>query len=573
MSASAILLENTSRPVKHVPQELLPDWMLPERTRVLTDPDLKLSKSDKKSKSSIVYWMQRDVRTVDNWALLLASSMAQQQNKALHVVYTLQPPPSSTHESYDLDTTSNPPPELINLPLTTRHGSILLGGLQLVYNDLKDKNIPFHVVLPQSNDQVGTTLCNTVNDSNINADIVICDFSPLRHVREWMEIQAVPLIQKAKIPFYQVDAHNVVPVWVASPKREYGARTIRSKINKILHTYLQQNEYPTTEDFKIRNVPKLIKSYPEFDMKVYESYLRLDTSVPSVSWAKPGTIEGMKQYQKFLSQGLKQYNTKRNDPNFPTICSNLSMWLNFGFVSFQRLATDTNAIKHKYPSDAVASFLEEGIIRRELSDNYVYYAPNDYDKLSAAYEWAQDTLQLHSTDKREYVYTVKELEYGLTHDDLWNAAQLQAVHDGKMHGFLRMYWAKKILEWTESPEMALYVAQYLNDKYNVDGRDPNGFVGVGWSIMGIHDQGWKEREVFGKIRFMNYNGCKRKFDVATFVKRYDNIKKTIHANIGGDDDDTGKDQRKVTSSSKKRSSTTSTKDAKVGKAKKKKTAK
>jgi deoxyribodipyrimidine photo-lyase len=116
---------------------------------------------------------------------------------------------------------------------------------------------------------------------------------------------------------------------------------------------------------------------------------------------------------------------------------------------------------------------------------------------------------------------LEELEQGKTHDDLWNAAQLQVVREGKMHGFLRMYWAKKILEWTESPEVALKTAQYFNDKYALDGKDPNGFVGVGWSMMGIHDMGWKEREIFGKIRFMNYAGCKRKFKVADFVKKYE----------------------------------------------------
>jgi len=140
--------------------------------------------------------------------------------------------------------------------------------------------------------------------------------------------------------------------------------------------------------------------------------------------------------------------------------------------------------------------------------------------LEGSYEWARKTLNDHKKDKREYLYSLEEFEKGLTHDDLWNAAQIQMVRDGKMHGFLRMYWAKKILEWTESPEQALEFAIYLNDKYELDGRDPNGYVGCMWSICGVHDQGWKERPVFGKIRFMNYNGCKRKFDVNAFVNKY-----------------------------------------------------
>ncbi|EMP37636.1 Deoxyribodipyrimidine photo-lyase [Chelonia mydas] len=140
---------------------------------------------------------------------------------------------------------------------------------------------------------------------------------------------------------------------------------------------------------------------------------------------------------------------------------------------------------------------------------------------AGAYDWAKTTLKLHAQDKRSHLYELKQLEEGKTHDPLWNAAQLQMVHEGKMHGFLRMYWAKKILEWTRSPEEALKFAIYLNDRYELDGRDPNGYVGCMWSICGIHDQGWAERAVFGKIRYMNYAGCKRKFDVGQFERRYD----------------------------------------------------
>jgi deoxyribodipyrimidine photo-lyase len=150
----------------------------------------------------------------------------------------------------------------------------------------------------------------------------------------------------------------------------------------------------------------------------------------------------------------------------------------------------------------------------------LWYSPQNYDSITTAAGWAQETVAVHTTDRREYIYTQYQLEHAQTHDDLWNASQLQLTREGKLHGFLRMYWAKKILQWTISPTQALDIAQYLNDYYAIDGRCPNGFVGVGWSIMGIHDQGWKEREVFGKIRFMNYQGCQRKFKVATLVDKY-----------------------------------------------------
>lgn len=131
-----------------------------------------------------------------------------------------------------------------------------------------------------------------------------------------------------------------------------------------------------------------------------------------------------------------------------------------------------------------------------------------------------NVVYLFRKDKRKFIYSREEFEESRTHDDLWNSAQIQLVKEGKMHGFLRMYWAKKILEWTNTPERALADAIYLNDKYSMDGRDPSGFVGCMWSICGIHDQGWKEREIFGKIRFMNYDGCKRKFDINAFIVRY-----------------------------------------------------
>jgi deoxyribodipyrimidine photo-lyase len=174
--------------------------------------------------------------------------------------------------------------------------------------------------------------------------------------------------------------------------------------------------------------------------------------------------------------------------------------------------------KHQIKSEKKESFLEELIVRRELSDNYCFY--NDkYDQFEGFHPWAQKTLNEHRGDKREYVYSLEEFEEAKTHDDLWNAAQMEMVRRGKMHGYMRMYWAKKILEWTESPESALEIAIYLNDKYELDGRDSNGYAGIAWSVGGVHDRAWNERPVFGKIRYMSYNGCKRKFDIKRYIQK------------------------------------------------------
>jgi deoxyribodipyrimidine photo-lyase len=500
--------------VTHLPKELLPEWMLAGRTKILVgdaammtkttskpEADASSSSDKKKTSSSIIYVMQRDVRTKDNWALLLAGHFAEQRHVPLRVVYALPSPPPPPWAANTINNDSSIdaiPADLKNLPMTERHGKFLLGGLACVHEELKDKNIPLHIVMPSSHETVGQTIWTEVIEK-YNGEMVITDFSPLRHCRECTEWQLAPILSSHNaIPFVQVDAHNVVPVWIASDKREYGARTIRPKIHRLLDTYLQS--YPRFKDFTVQANDDEKLELPDFRQTLYEDYMKMDGTVKELAWAKPGTEAALTQAEQFFNNGLKQYDKLRNDPNHRSVCSTLSPWLNHGHVSFQRLALAVKKF-NKYP-DGTKSFLEEGIVRRELSDNFLYYAPNNYDSLTCAYDWAQETLRVHAPDRREYVYSWQELERGDTYDDLWNAAQLQAVVDGKMHGFLRMYWAKKILEWTESPEAALKIAQYLNDKFNIDGRDPNGFVGVGWSIMGLHDQGWKEREVFGKIRYM-----------------------------------------------------------------------
>lgn len=232
-------------------------------------------------------------------------------------------------------------------------------------------------------------------------------------------------------------------------------------------------------------------------------------SIPS------GPAEALIAAKQFCTTNLSQYDTKRNDP-----CENgqsgLSPYLHFGQLSAQRLAR--MVLKTNATEDITEPFLEELIVRRELSDNYCLYEEH-YDNIKGFSEWAQKTLNQHWDDKREYNYSLETLETGKTHETLWNCCQLDLVHSGKLHGFLRMYWAKKILEWTIDPETALKYAIILNDRYSIDGHDPNGYTGVAWSIGGVHDRAWGERPVFGKIRYMNEAGCRRKFDVNSYIAR------------------------------------------------------
>jgi deoxyribodipyrimidine photo-lyase len=516
----------------------LPSWMLSERTRILSKGD---NDNTADGSNIILYWMQRDVRTQDNWALLLAQHYAQGHKLPLHVVHVLPPPPPTPS---DPSTTTQPPP-LSEMPMTERYGKFLLDGLKCVHDELGAQSVPFHIVQPSFSDPTEVVKClfhhldkqQKMQGTVLKPAVIITDMSPIRHLRQWTESlpSAVCAAKPAHscCPVYQVDAHNVVPVWYASPKREVGARTLRPKINKLIDDCLQYNDYKkanfipdfvgnthlTTNNKNNSNKKKeLPLTCPGFEYDIYKKFLKWDESVAAVDdWAKGGTKAGMAQFEQFVKVGLPKFGQLRNDPNQSKICSHLSPWLNFGHISFATLMRQLKT--HNRDSEGKASFIEEGLVRRELSDNYLWYTPDDYDQLTGSAGWAQESLELHSSDPREYTYTLEQFINGQTHDDLWNASQIQLTTTGKLHGFLRMYWCKKILEWTTNPAEALAIGQYLNDYYALDGRDPNGFVGIGWSIMGVHDMGWKERDIFGKIRFMNYAGCKRKFKVDEFVAK------------------------------------------------------
>jgi deoxyribodipyrimidine photo-lyase len=252
-------------------------------------------------------------------------------------------------------------------------------------------------------------------------------------------------------------------------------------------------------------------------------HLRMDYDVPEVTFAQPGERAGRDALQLFLLQRLKKYAEVRNDPTHAAGTSNLSAHIHYGHISAQRAIFELSRLsglklQGLFPSGgadsrggSAASFAEELVVRRELADNFCLYQPA-YDTLAGASAWAQQTLNDHRGDKRSHVYSTAQFDAGETHEGLWNAMQMELVHRGKLAGWCRMYWAKKILEWSASPEEALRTAIALNDKYNLDGRDPNGYVGCMWAIAGVHDMGWTPRNVFGKIRFMNLTSTLKKFD-------------------------------------------------------------
>jgi deoxyribodipyrimidine photo-lyase len=266
------------------------------------------------------------------------------------------------------------------------------------------------------------------------------------------------------------------------------------------------------EDFPaIQRHPFTWQSWEENDWKAAEGSIRAN-NIPEVKWIEPGEAAARENLAIFLDHKLSRYDSERNDPTRDGQ-SNLSPYLHFGQISAQRVALQV-LDSMQDPS----SFLEELMVRRELADNFCYYN-SYYDSFNGFPNWAKETLREHQKDRREYIYTLKEMEAAQTHDDLWNAAQMEMIHKGKMHGYLRMYWAKKILEWTKSQQDALQVATYLNDRYELDGRDPNGYTGIAWSIGGVHDRAWKERAIFGKVRYMSYKGASNKFDVKAYIRK------------------------------------------------------
>jgi len=447
--------------------------MNPRRVRVLQNgPD---------QKGPIIYWMSRDQRAEDNWALIYGFKQSVRKKVPFGVVFCL-----------------------VNdfLGATRRQYDFMLKGLRRVSEKLLEYEIPFFLLRGDPSLELPDFIKNN------QASLLITDFDPLREKRKWK----AQFMEKSPIEIHEVDTHNIVPAWIASSKQEYGAYTIRPKIARLLPEFL--DEYP------LMQMNSLHQSWQKNSINWDDLYGNCsgDSSIPPVTQFISGSKSALQQLQQFIGEKLESYDTQRNDPNADAQ-SHLSSFLHFGQISAQRIALEVQ--KASVAKNKKAAFLEEVIIRRELSDNYCWYNLN-YDKFNGFPSWAQKTLNQHRKDQREYRYSLEEFEKGQTHDQLWNAAQKEMVYTGKMHGYMRMYWAKKILEWSETPEIALQNAIYLNDRFELDGRDPNGYTGIAWSIGGVHDRAWGERPVFGKIRYMSYRGSRSKFDVDQYISQYKN---------------------------------------------------
>jgi deoxyribodipyrimidine photo-lyase len=424
--------------------------------------------------------MQRAQRGLDNPALEIAIRVANELKKPLAVFFGLHPKYPNAN---------------------LRHYSFLIDGLAETRRRVEARGAAFIFRPYPDHDLI--RFCEEAD-----ASLVIGDENPMREPEAWRKRAA----EKLRVPLWTVDADVIVPTKFF-PKEEYSARTLRPKLHRVLPSFLAP---PKNTKAKFNWDPKDLPPGQPIDERRLLAELPFDRSLQPVADFKGGTAAGVALLKRFLNGRLAQYDEARNWPDMPGT-SELSAYLHFGHLGPLTVAMavrDADA-----PQAAKDAYLEELIVRRELAINFVARNPQ-YDRLAGCHEWARKTLATHARDEREFLYTEAQFENAETHDPLWNAAQLEMVSTGRMHGYLRMYWAKKILEWAKTPEQAFEIAVRLNDRYELDGRDPNGYTGVAWAIGGKHDRPWgPERPVFGLIRYMNYNGCARKFDVKAYIRR------------------------------------------------------
>jgi deoxyribodipyrimidine photo-lyase len=457
---------------------------------------------------TVVYQMCRDIRAVDNDALLFAQELAQSKKAQLIVNYVVW--------NYKWQ------------GATRRFYDWVVPSLQGVENVLRHHNIP--LVITFEDERLFTKKKFTKVPEHIGA--VVIDELPLHFMEKWKEQF---LSNNPEIPLYEVDAHNCIPVWELSQKQEFAAHTIRRKVHEKLPVFLEEHgrlaKHTANDD--------LLRTIPESNWNEISNQIICDEHVKEVGRFVPGTDAGMKLVKDFLATKLANYDTSRNDINSDGQ-SNLSPYIAHGNISRRRIILEL--LKHTKVtiSDAfdsvkngsngtmgsVAAFIEECVVRAEIAENFCFY--NDhYDTFDGFPAWAKESLTKASTDTREYAYSFEQFNKAQTHDPLWNAAQMQMVTTGKMHGYMRMYWAKKILEWSKTPQDAMKIAVTLNDAYELDGRDPNGYVGCAWSIGGLHDRPWFGRPIFGAVRYMAESGVKKRGDPKLYSKKWLSLQSTL----------------------------------------------
>lgn len=433
----------------------------------------------------VLYWAEQAPRVRYNHALSYAIQRANELEVPLVCLVTLQ-----KENRY-----------------TLRHASFLLGGFAQFQKDIQKLGASFLATF----DAPGNAISKLAKQS-------VCVVTDATYLREGRTIRS-EIARTLDKQFVEIETNIVVPVNIASQKREYTAATLRRKIQPQFAEFIKTVRTPRLKN----QSPVTLKKSVDLNAQATAKKLASDLSVKPVDAFKPGATEAQKVLKKFIATKLASYEN-RNDPSLE-IESDLSPYIHFGQISPADIALQIN--QTDFPQSVKDAFLEQLIVRRELAINYVYYTPS-YDQFESLPPWAQKSLAEHTQDKREYLYTLGQLEQGATHDRYWNAAQTQLTAHGKMHNYMRMYWGKKILEWSKTPQHGFMISLYLNNKYELDGSDPNGFAGVAW-CYGNHDRPWTRRKIFGQIRYMNANGLKRKFDIERYAKTWLGEEQTLPA--------------------------------------------
>jgi deoxyribodipyrimidine photo-lyase len=428
----------------------------------------------------VVYWMQRAQRALDNPALDLAVEAANILEQPVVIFFA----PVPFYPRANL-----------------RHYVFLTQGIPDISERARKRGIGF--ALRRYPEHSLLKFCEEVK-----ASLVIGDENPMREPRHWREVAT----KKLRLPLWTVDADVLVPS-ILLEKEQYAARIIRPRLRRRLPQFLAPPHNPRAKTEWEK--PRGLHALPDdgsFD--ITEGWKGLDRSVQPVDSFRGGTNQALKLLNDFVVHKLAHYSACHGKPEIDGT-SRLSPYLHFGQIGPHTVALAVE--RARAPRAEKDVFLDQLITWRELSINFVHFNPL-YDSIESAPDWAQRTLSAHAHDRRPVAYSPQQLEHAETHDKLWNAAQNQLLRAGWMHNYMRMYWAKKILEWSASPAVAYQLAVNLNDKYFLDGRDPDGYAGIAWAIAGKFDRPWFERPIFGKIRYMSGNAARKKFDTDKYIE-------------------------------------------------------
>ena len=452
---------------------------------------LKIKEGKKDSrKTYVIYWMQQSQRAHYNHALDHAIRVANHFDLPLVCFFGLDDTyPEANARSY----------------------SFMLEGLKEVKQLLNKLGISFLFKFGKPHEIIEPYLKD--------AQVLVMDRGYLKHQRAWRKDLYHSVKNDDALFIDMVDTDLIVPVHVASNKTEYGAYTIRPKIKKMYEAFRDFNK------LSVLNHHKIIDLDSDDDLADIDNLVKrmnIDQSVPKSIYYKGGYLEASKLFSEFIVHKSDLY-PESNDPS-KEATSHMSMYLHFGQISslelLERLykALEQGQIK----GESFDQYIEQLLIRRELAFNYVFYQ-DGYDRFESMTEnWAYQTMNAHEFDHKDYIYDIKDYESFQTHDPYFNAAMKEMVITGYMHNYMRMYWAKKIIEWSPSFKKAYEHILYLNNKYFIDGRDPNSYTGVAW-CFGKHDRAWTERKIFGKLRYMNDKGLERKFDIEKYVEKVETL--------------------------------------------------